>query len=88
MTKRLIDAAQKSLTPGGINDNVLQAAIDEARQPVTVTPDQAVEILAVTLSTFGEPVTQEERNALSAEDKQETARVVTAILQKARELGL
>lgn len=93
MTKRLIDAAQAVVEDPDFRDSCatvdeLQAALDEARQPVTVTPDQAVEILAVMLSTFGEPVTQEARNALSAEDKQETAMVVTAILQKARELGL
>lgn len=79
MTKRLIEAAEAAL--GSIvythRRAELHAALDEARQPVTVTPDQAVEILAVMLSAFGEPISQED-----------TVGVATAILQKARELGL
>lgn len=95
MTKRLIDAAQAAINSYcglevGLNTRVeqLQAALDEARQPVTVTPDQAVEILGVMLTTCGEPATQEEVDALTAVDKLKIVIVVTAILQKARELGL
>lgn len=99
MTKRLIDAARLALMDYRLllhrheghmltRADELQAAIEAARQPVTVTPDQAVEILVVMLTTFGESASQADIDALSAEAKQEIVGVVTAILQRARELGL
>lgn len=90
MTKRLIGAAQAAL--GSIvythRRAELQVALDEARQPVTVTPDQAVElILTFCREADGEP-TPAEVEGLTAKNKQKIVTVITAILQKSRELGL
>lgn len=93
MTKRLIAAAEAVIEntmwdSSGLTDD-MQAALNEARQPVTVTPDQAVElILTFHRVADGAQPTQEETDRLTAHDKLEIAAVMTAVLQNARELGL
>lgn len=88
MTKRLIDAAQAVLTTG-IAAGELEAALDEARQPVTVTEEQAVELLvAFNRATDMDDPTQAEIDGVTAEDRLEIAVIMVAILEKARELGL
>lgn len=91
MTKRLRDAAQAAVDAGDFNSQVdeLQAALDEARQPVTVTEEQAINlIMTFHRAADGDEPTQAEVDGLSAEDKLEIVAVMAAVLEKARELGL
>lgn len=55
MTKRLIDAAEAMMlvagAPRAYADD-MQAALDEAREPVTVTPDQGVRTMRIEQVTY------------------------------------
>lgn len=96
MTKRLIEAAQAAVDSYcglevGLHTRIeqLQAALDEARQPVTVTEEQAIDlVLTFHRAADGDEPTQAEVDALSTEGKQEIAAVMTAVLLRAKELGL
>lgn len=94
MTKRLIEAAQAVLEDairvynGSGPATELEAALDEARKPVEVTQDQSMELGIIFVEAIGEEVNPEGRDCVTEEENQEIQAAFTAVLQKAKELGL